>query len=72
MAAPLTATTAPTPARVSRCSIFDSADWKTTFGLDRSPLANIGRHVGTRLMGIAPEARAILVVCKPVAQDVVR
>ena len=31
-----------------------------------SAVANIGRHVGTRLMGIAPEARAILVVCKPV------
>jgi hypothetical protein len=47
-------------------TMFDSADWKTTFGIDRSPLANIGRHTGTRLMGISPEARVILVVCEPV------
>ena len=47
-------------------TMFDSADWKTTFGLDRSPLANVGRHAGARLMGIAPEARVILVVCEPV------
>ena len=40
---------------------ISTADWKTTFGLDRSPQANIGQHVG-----IAPEAQVILVVCEPV------
>ena len=46
--------------------MFDSTDWRSSFAVDRSPLALAAPQAAARLHRIAPNARVIAVLCDPV------